>query len=60
MYNILDQNLQYLPGVGPGRALTMAAELDVRTVRDLLFYFPYRYIDRSTIYTVSQLREDMP
>ena len=60
MYNILDQQLQYLPGVGPGRALTMAAELDICTVRDLLFYFPYRYIDRSTIYTINQLREDMP
>lgn len=60
MYNLLDQHLQYLPGVGPSRALTLAAELDIRNVRDLLFYFPYRYIDRSTIYTISQLREDMP
>ncbi|MCH5178483.1 MAG: ATP-dependent DNA helicase RecG [Prevotellaceae bacterium] len=60
MYNLLDQHIQYLPSVGPSRALTLAAELDIRNVRDLLFYFPYRYIDRSTIYTVNQLREDMP
>ena len=60
MYNLLDQRLQYLPGVGPNRALTLAAELDIHTVKDLLFHFPYRYIDRSTIYTINQLSEDMP
>ena len=60
MYNILDQHLQYLPGVGPARAASLAAELGVRNVRDMLFTFPYRYIDRSTIYTINQLREDMP
>ncbi|MBP5360469.1 MAG: ATP-dependent DNA helicase RecG [Bacteroidaceae bacterium] len=60
MYNILDQRLQYLPGVGPNRALTLASELDIHTVRDLLFHFPYRYIDRSTIYTVSQLSDNTP
>ena len=57
MYHLLDQRLQYLPGVGPNRALTLASELDIHTVKDLLFHFPYRYIDRSTIYTVSQLPE---
>ena len=57
MYNLLDQRLQYLPGVGPARALTLASELDIHSVRDLLFHFPYRYIDRSTIYTVSQISE---
>ena len=57
MYNILDQQLQFLPGVGPSRALTLAADLDIHTVRDLLYHFPYRYIDRSAIYTVSQLSE---
>ena len=60
MYNILDQHLQYLPGVGPARAATLATELGVHNVRDMLFTFPYRYIDRSTIYTINQLREDMP
>lgn len=59
MYNILEQKLQYLPGVGPGRALTLASEIDVHTVRDLLFYFPYKYIDRSTIYKINQLSDDM-
>ena len=60
MYNILDQQLQYLPGVGPARALTLASELDIHTVRDLLYCFPYRYVDRSVIYTINQLSEDMP
>lgn len=60
MYNILDQKLQYLPGVGPNRALLLASELEIHNVRDLLLYFPYKYIDRSVIYTINQLSEEMP
>lgn len=60
MYNILDQRLQFLPGVGPQRALALASEIDVKTVRDLLLYFPYRYIDRSKIFKVRELTNDMP
>ena len=60
MYNILDQRLQFLPGVGTQRALALASEIDVKTVRDLLLYFPYRYIDRSKIFKVRELTNDMP
>ena len=60
MYNLLDQQLQFLPGVGPERSRLLLSELDIKTVRDLLLCFPYKYIDRSTIYTVSQLTNDMP
>lgn len=60
MYNILDQRLQFLPGVGPERALVLASELDIKNVRDLLLYFPYRYVDRSVVYKISQITNEMP
>lgn len=60
MYNILDQRLQFLPGVGPEKANILQTELDIRTVRDLLLYFPYRYVDRSVIYRICELTNDMP
>lgn len=60
MYNLLDQQIQFLPGVGPNRAAILAQEIDVRTVRELLFTLPFRYIDRSTVWKINQLTEDMP
>ena len=59
MYNLLSQNIQYLRGVGPARAHILNNELDVFTVGDLLHCFPLRYIDRSKIYTISALSEEM-
>ena len=50
-----EQNIMYLPGVGPRRAEILKKEIDVTTYDDLLHYFPYRYVDRSRIYTVSEL-----
>ena len=49
------QNIMYLPGVGPRRAELLKKEIDVVSYEDLLYYFPYRYVDRSRIYTISQL-----
>ena len=59
MYNLLSQNIQYLRGVGPARAHILNNELEVFTVGDLLHCFPLRYIDRSKIYTISALSEEM-
>lgn len=60
MTNLLDQNIMYLKGVGPNRAKTLGDELKVFTVGDLLYTFPFKYIDRSVIYRIRDLREDMP
>lgn len=60
MAHILDTPLTYLPGVGPRRADILARELDLRTYADLLHYFPYKYIDRSRMYTIREVRHDMP
>lgn len=55
MDHILDQDIKYLKGVGPGRALLLAKELNIFTFRDLLYYFPYKYIDRSRFYKINEI-----
>ena len=52
--------LTYLPGVGPRRAKALAEELDLYTYLDLLHYFPTKYVDRSRIYQIRELRGEMP
>ena len=58
--NILTQDIQYLPGVGPSRKKILTTELGISTFGDLLMYFPYKYVDRSRLYTVKELTGDMP
>ncbi len=60
MQSILDQDIQYLPGVGPKRKKLLADELKITSVGQLLEYFPYKYVDRSKLYHVRELSEDMP
>ena len=50
----------YLTGVGPNRKKILSAELGIETFGDLLDYYPYKYVDRSRIYKVSELTGDMP
>ena len=58
--NILEQDIQYLPGVGPQRKKMLSEELGIQTYGDLLEYYPYKHIDRSRLYTISELTGDMP
>ena len=58
--NILDQDIQFLPGVGPQRKKILGEELGIRTFGDLLEYYPYKYVDRSKVYTIHELTGDMP
>ena len=50
----------YLPGVGPNRKKMLSKELGIETYGDLLEYYPYKYVDRSRVYTVHELTGDMP
>ena len=52
---ILDKEITYLPGVGPKRAQLLEKELGIRTFRDLLYTFPFRYVDRSKFYAISEI-----
>ena len=58
--NILDQDVKYLPGVGPNRKKMLSNELGIETFGDLLEYYPYKYVDRSKVYTIHELTGDMP
>ncbi|MBO4673299.1 MAG: ATP-dependent DNA helicase RecG [Bacteroidaceae bacterium] len=60
MVNILSQDIKYLQGVGPNRALLLANELGIKTVGDLLAYYPYKYVDRSRIYQIREIDGTMP
>ncbi|MBO5180475.1 MAG: ATP-dependent DNA helicase RecG [Paraprevotella sp.] len=60
MYDILQQDITYLPGVGPQRAKLLKDELHVSTLHDLLYYFPYKHIDRTRLYYIHELTADMP
>lgn len=56
----LDTKITFLPGVGPKRAELLNNELNIFTFRDLLYYFPYKYIDRTRFYKVNELDADLP
>ena len=58
--DILQQDIMYLPGVGPHRKKLLGDELGITTFGDLLEYFPYKYVDRSKFYTVHELTGEMP
>ena len=60
MTDILQQDIMYLPGVGPNRKKLLSGELGIETFGDLLEYYPYKHIDRSKVYAIRELRGDMP
>jgi ATP-dependent DNA helicase RecG len=60
MGDILDQKIMYLTGVGPKRAEILGKELNIYTFSDLLYYFPFRYVDRSRFYSISEVKSDLP
>lgn len=60
MLDLEQRDVKYLPGVGPSRAALLASELDIRTLQDLLYCFPYKYIDRSRIFQIREVDGTMP
>jgi ATP-dependent DNA helicase RecG len=53
-------DVKYLPGVGPQKAEILNKEIGVYSVEDLLYYFPYKYIDRSRIHFIHEIDGNMP
>ena len=53
-------DIKFLTGVGPKRAELLAEQLHIRTFYDLLYYFPFRYVDRSRIFQIRELESGMP
>ena len=60
MLDLDKRSIMYLPGVGPKRAEILQKEAGISSYEDLLFYFPYKYIDRSRFYKVEEVTGDMP
>jgi ATP-dependent DNA helicase RecG len=60
MHGFLETDIKYLPGVGPKRAELLNKELNIFTFYDLLYYFPYKHIDRTRFYKISELDPDLP
>lgn len=60
MLDLDKRSIMYLPGVGPKKAEILQKEAGISSYEDLLFYFPYKYIDRSRFYKVAEVTGDMP
>jgi len=60
MPEFIDQEIKFLPGVGPKRAELLYKELKVKTFKDLIYYFPFKYIDRTKFYSISEIHAQMP
>ncbi len=59
MNTVLDADITFLKGVGTKRADLLISELGIKTYKDLLYYFPYKYLDRSKIYKINEVKPDM-
>ncbi len=60
MPGFLEKDIKFLPGVGPRRAELLDKELNIKTFSDLIYYFPYKYIDRTRFYKISEINAQMP
>lgn len=60
MFDLVTRDIKYLPGVGPQRAAVLNKELGIYSLHDLLYYFPYKYVDRSRIYSIREIDGAMP
>jgi len=60
MADFLHQDIKFLGGVGPKRAQLLASELNIHSMEDLIYYFPFKYVDRTKFYKVKEVHGDLP
>lgn len=60
MFDLSTRDIKYLQGVGPQRAAILNKELNIYSFRGLLYYFPYKYVDRSRLYYIHEIDGNMP
>lgn len=60
MLDLSIRDVKYLPGVGPARAELLDKELGIKSLADLIHYYPYKYIDRSRLFQIKEVDGTMP
>lgn len=60
MLDLSVRDVKYLPGVGPARAELLLKELGIKSLADLIHYYPYKYIDRSRLFQIKEVNGTMP
>ena len=60
MSGILSQDIKFLPGVGPRKAAILNQELKIFTIGDLIYYFPFKYVDRTKFYAIREIDSTLP
>lgn len=60
MFDLTTRDIKYLSGVGPQKAAVLNKELEIYSLHDLLYNFPYKYVDRSRIYYIHEIDGNMP
>lgn len=55
MNNFLITPIEYLKGVGPQRAELLKKEIGIHSFKDLIEYYPFRYVDRSSYHRIADL-----
>ena len=60
MIDLSTRDIKFLQGVGPQRASVLNKELNIFSFKDLLYYFPYKYVDRSRLYLIREIDGNMP
>ena len=60
MLDLTERDIKFLQGVGPQRATLLNKELNIGSFHDLLYYFPYKYVDRSRLYYIHEIDGNMP
>ena len=53
--DILNQSIEFVKGIGPARSKLLNDELNLKTIKDLIDFYPYRYIDRSRFFKINEL-----
>ena len=60
MFDLVTRDIKFISGVGPQRAAILNKELGIYSLHDLIYYFPYKYVDRSRIYYIHEIDGNMP
>ena len=60
MSGVLSQDIKFLPGVGPRKSVLLNEELKVFTIGDLIYYFPFKYVDRTKFYAIRDVNSSLP